>query len=362
MPCLIKDRKSGIFFAVYSVKGKRIWKSTGSCDHHRAVQFLNRNPAPEKVCTVLTLSKAIAEFLENSHISQSPKTYRLYELTLRQYLNHTGDIDIEEISPRQIESFKVLRSKQVSASTVNMQLRSLRAFFNRFVKWELLQRNPARQVDLIKVPESLPAYLTPEQLTQLLEGISDQWLARIVLFGFMTGLRLGEILNLTWDDIDIQNRTALIRSSLSYQVKAGKIRTLPLNDEATQVLRSLPSRIGLVFKGKHGQRANPNYVSAKFREAIRKSNLDRRLHFHSLRHSFASALVKNGVSLFQVQRLLGHSTPRITMVYAHLQSSEMHDVVNLISLKSSKELPGKRIKVLYDAVCNDISAEGLIMN
>ena len=131
MPCLVKD-KSGIFFAVYTVNSKRIWKSTGSRDRSRAVQFLNRNPAPDKVNTVLTLSKAIAEFLENSHISQSPKTYRLYELTLRQYLKHTGDIEVEEISPRQVESFKVLRSKQVSASTVNMQLRSLRAFFNRW--------------------------------------------------------------------------------------------------------------------------------------------------------------------------------------------------------------------------------------
>jgi integrase len=362
MPCLTKDRKSGIFFAVYSVQKKRVWKSTGTRDRHRAVQFLTRNPAPDKIIKVLNLTNAISEFLESCHVSQSPKMYRLYELTLRQFLKHTGDIEVETISPRQIESFKVLRLRQVSASTINMQLRTLRAFFNKFIKWEQLQRNPARQVDLIKIPESLPAYHTPEQLTQLLSSISDKWLARIVLLGFMTGLRLGEILNLTWEDIDLKNRIAIIRSSLSYQVKAGKMRTIPLNDESMQVLNSFADRDGLVFKGKHGQRANPNFVSAKFREAIRKSNLDQRLHFHSLRHSFASILVKNGVSLFQVQRLLGHSTPRLTMVYAHLQSSEMHDVVNLISLKTSKESSDKKIKASSNAFRDGFSVREINMN
>lgn len=175
-----------------------------------------------------------------------------------------------------------------------------------------------------------PPYLTEEELQKVLREVRDLWLKRIVIFASMTGLRLGELLNLKWEDINLDTKTIIIKSSDNYRVKCGKMRVLPLNKVATDLLTEFPDRSGLVFRGKRGGIANGNFVSRKFREVIRSSDLDQRLHFHSLRHSFASLLVKKGTSLFQVQKLLGHSSSRVTEIYAHLQTSDMHQIVDRI--------------------------------
>ncbi len=110
------------------------------------------------------------------------------------------------------------------------------------------------------------------------------------------------------------------------------MRVIPLNQTAVELLQRKTLREGLVFRGKRAGKVNPNFVGEKIREAIRRAGLDRRLHFHSLRHTFASLLVMKGVSLYQVQKLLGHSSPQITEMYAHLQNGEMHGVVEKIAL------------------------------
>jgi integrase len=153
-----------------------------------------------------------------------------------------------------------------------------------------------------------------------------------VLFAAMTGARRGEILNLTWDDVNLKERLVTIHSSVNYRVKGGKVRVVPLNETVARLLDSMPDKRGLVFKGVRGETANGNHVGRRFRCAARELGFDRKLHFHSLRHSFASLLVQKGVSLYHVQKLLGHSSTRVTEVYAHLQNTKMHDVVAKIDI------------------------------
>ena len=74
------------------------------------------------------------------------------------------------------------------------------------------------------------------------------------------------------------------------------------------------------------------YISKNFKRYAVLAGLDDKVHFHSLRHSFASLLVQAGVSLYEVQRLLGHSSPTVTQVYSHLQPDQMHETVNKISI------------------------------
>jgi len=251
---------------------------------------------------------------------------------VKRFKDFIGDCDIKSISPFDIEKFKIERSNNSSPTSVNIDLKTIRAFFNCLKKWKMLTDNPCEGVKFLRIPDTIPAYLNEDALQDIVAKIQDQWLKNIVLFAAMTGVRLGEVANLRWEDIDLENRTALIHSSLSYQTKGGKMRKLPLNDTILTVLNSLPQKTGYVFTGKRGEKANPNFVSKNFRMIVRNGGFDRRLHFHSLRHSFASILVKKGVSLYQIQRLLGHSSPRVTEIYAHLQNGEMHDVVNKLSV------------------------------
>jgi site-specific recombinase XerD len=87
----------------------------------------------------------------------------------------------------------------------------------------------------------------------------------------------------------------------------------------------------LVFHS-NGQKPNTEKVSEELKVYVRAAMLSEKLHFHGLRRTFAPWLVQDGVSLYEVQRLLGHSSSKVTEVYAHVQPSEMHSTVNRISL------------------------------
>ena len=85
-----------------------------------------------------------------------------------------------------------------------------------------------------------------------------------------------------------------------------------------------------VFADSRGNRLNEDYVSKKFKEYVRVVKLDDKIHFHTLRHSFASLLVQRGVSLYVVKELLGHEALSTTQIYSHLQQQNLRDAVNLL--------------------------------
>jgi integrase len=266
-------------------------------------------------------------------VQLAPKTCEVYKHTLahlRAFVD--GHRLVSTLTTWEIDQYKIHRSRLVKPSTVNIELRSLKSFFNTLKRWEMIHKDPCEGVALVRFPEQPPRYLPKDEIPVLIDAIQEQWLKDIVLFALMSGARLGEILNLRWEDVDLPNRTARIQSRHAYRVKGGKVRTVPLNVTLTEILSSRATREGIVFTGKRGKQVDSNYVSQKFREIVRSLGFDRGIHFHSLRHTFASLLVKSGVSLYKVQKLLGHSSSRVTEMYAYLQPSEMHDVVSLLSI------------------------------
>jgi len=333
MPSIIRERKSGIYFVITTSNGKRVWKSTKTRNRKEAYQiFSNPGTTLIKHDPSKQLSSCIDEYLLFVQTTHSRKTLEIYKLALNHFIASVGDIGIDLIKSKDIDFYKVERAKIVSPTTVNIELRAIRTFFNNLKRWEMIEKDPCQGIKKINVPEQTPLYFDEQQQGELIEAIQDVWLREIVIFALMTGTRLGEIMNLQWSDVNLATKTITIKSSLSYQVKTGKLRTIPMNETVFSLLNEKSVKEGLVFKGMKGKRANANFVSEKFRECVRKNGFDKRLHFHSLRHSFASVLVKKGASLFQVQKLLGHSSPSITEIYAHLQSSDMHDVVEILKL------------------------------
>jgi integrase len=147
-------------------------------------------------------------------------------------------------------------------------------------------------------------------------------------------MRRGELINLRWKDIDLQRRLLHIESNPTFKTKQGKRRTIPLSDVAYHLLMSKhrTSFHEFVFTLK-GKPIFDNWVTNKFKWYVYEAKLaDDRLHFHSLRHTFASWLVQDGVSLYEVQKLLGHSNITVTQVYSHLQPEGLHATVNRISI------------------------------
>jgi integrase len=150
-------------------------------------------------------------------------------------------------------------------------------------------------------------------------------------------MRRGEIVNLHWTDVDLPRHFVHVQSNPTFRTKAGKGRTVPLNDASYHLLmlRVNTSPCEYVFS-LNDRKVMANWVTHKLNGYIRRLDLDDSLNFHSLRHSFASWLAMNGVSIYQISKLLGHSDVKTTQsFYAHLEMSTLRETVNKIKVDTN---------------------------
>jgi len=223
---------------------------------------------------------------------------------------------------------------EVSPVSVNVELRALRTILFLAVRWQLLESNPFSKAKLVSVPEMEPTHFSKEDFQRLLGVIKEQWLKDLILFTVTTGLRRAEVLNCQWKDVELDRRLVHIHSTPTFRVKCGKRRTIPLNGVATQILLAKRSRneSGDYVFTLNGRRLLPGFLTHKFKNYVCLAGLTRKLHFHSLRHTFATWLVQDGVSIYEVQKLLGHSSIEMTQVYSHLHADQLHSAVNKLTL------------------------------
>jgi integrase len=245
-----------------------------------------------------------------------------------------GDPLLVEITAEHFDRYKSERLKRISPVTVNIELRCLRAAFNTARRWKLIERHPFVDVSMASVPRQTPTFVSPQDFQRLLEGIQEKWLRDVVVFAVLTGMRRGEILNLRWLDVDLVRRVLHIETRPGFHSKQGKRRTIPLNKTALVLLHSRRGKSASEFVFTLNDRQIfGDWVTHLFKRYVRKVGLDNdRLRFHSLRHTFASWLVQGGATLYEVQKLLGHSSPRVTEIYSHLQPEQLHDTVNRIEV------------------------------
>jgi len=328
-------RSNGIWYLLQKKDSKTIWRSTGCTEKSEALKKLTEfkgltkeKPAPNR------LSEFTRDFLSYAQTTYAKASIDIFLVALRNLQAITGDCRLTAISFKHVDLYKATRLKAVSPVSVNVELRSLRTIFNIAQRWNLIEANPFVKVQLVRIPEIMPAFFTKEDFQRFLEAVGNHRLRDVFVFAILTGLRRGEILNLKWSDVDLDRKIAQIQSSVTYRVKAGKRRTIPLSHQAVKLLeaRKANARCEYVFNYK-GLRINGNYATQRLKKFLRKTGLDPRLHFHSLRHSHATWLVQNRVSIYEVKELLGHSSVITTSRYSHLVSSELHDAVNRIEVE-----------------------------
>jgi site-specific recombinase XerD len=331
MASFIRHR-NGIYYIVFFKQGKRVWRSLQTRDKGAAYKLFLKQADEDTRPKGVMLKQAQCEFLTFANTNFSRGTIDIYRNTFSQFNKFLSDRAVTEITPRDIDFYKSTRFQYVSPATVNLELRSLRAFFNRLIVWDYIEKNPCESVKAIRIAETIRPFLSKDDLSKLLDHTRGTQLCDIILIATMTGLRKGELLNLSWADVDLQKGTLLVRSSMSYRTKGGKMRMVPLNTTALNVLKNLPQNSSVVFPPERGESYNHDFLSRRFKRAINQCGLDPKLHFHSLRHTFASLLVKDGVPLYHVQRLLGHSSARVTEIYAHLGHAELGSSVEKLSM------------------------------
>ena len=135
--------------------------------------------------------------------------------------------------------------------------------------------------------------------------------------------------------IDFIQNQITVKCSDDFQTKSKKERIVPMSDKVRSILfrrfnSALHNSDEVVFYNRKEKMLYQEAISKQFKKIIRKSNLSDKIHFHTLRHSFASLLAQKGVSLYIIKELLGHEDLSTTQIYSHLQKQNLMDAVNLL--------------------------------
>lgn len=239
--------------------------------------------------------------------------------------------EINTIELKDAENFIDHLRKTAPLGTYNY-LRTLKAMFNKAIEWNHLRSNVFTKVKLPKRQEKNPAFITPDELAKILEKIDKQFVRDIAEISFYSGMRLSEATFLKWKNISININTITIGDD-SFNTKTRKSRSIPIHPRVKEIIEKLKDRRknkkeDYLFRKSGNQPFTGSYISKQFKKACREAGIDEAVHYHNLRHSTASLLSQKGVSLYTIQKILGHTTINTTQIYAHLQIDTLRDAVN----------------------------------
>ena len=283
---------------------------------------------PREKASGLTLAQAAERYLATKARKRSLKEDRRILDHLKRALG--ADALLSNITASRISEYKTQRlaadSKcrsgvdgtpaKLSSAAVNRPLALLRHLLRlAHEEWEALTELP--RIRLEKEPQGRLRWLTQDEIAKLLDACRqsrNDELHGAVVIAINTGLRLGELIGLTWDRVDLSR--GVIRLEIT---KSGKRREVPMNKGSYRALVSLgPKDNGRVFRTR--------YIKTAYNSAVTTAKLDD-VNFHRLRHTFASSAVMRGITLKELQELLGHSTLAMTMRYAHLAPEHLRTAV-----------------------------------
>ncbi len=259
----------------------------------------------------ITFGELSARYME--YAKGNKRSWLRDQQMLKHLTNFFGsERQIGEIGAADIEGYKLHRRKEVSGSTVNRELALLKRMLNLAIDWDLfLGSNPVRKVKFFQELNIGDRILSKEEEKKFLPNATP-YIQDMVIFGLNTGLRSGEIRSLKWESVDLEKNLLTV-----FAQKTHKIRPVPINSGARRVLEfwAMGRRNEFVF---YNHETGKPFVDLKagFALACRKAGIEG-VTWKTLRHTFASRLLDQGVDIVTVQQLLGHSTVLVTMRYTH---------------------------------------------
>ena len=330
------SKRNGIYYIFYNnERNKRTCISTKANLKSDANKFLMNfkdeleRRQSQKVIPI-NLKEFANQFRLHSALIHSYHTGKDYQSVFNMMLEKLGNIPLTNLTENVISDYLKQRS-QISLYTSSKDLRYLKSALGWAVKQKYLAVNPCSQIKIIRAPEKQPLFFSEPDFQVLLNSIDNKDIKDIVIFAVNTGLRLMEILSLEWNQVSFKDRYVIL-DNVNHITKSKKIRTVPLNINALQVLteRQRETKSNLVFT-LNNEKARSEFISKKFKKYVLLANLNPKLKFHSCRHTFSSWLVQKGISLYQVSKLLGHSDLKVTQIYSHLTPDNLKSAVDILN-------------------------------
>jgi len=276
-----------------------------------------------------------------------PQTIQKYRSVLGQLLRHQGaSTPLIQLNSSAVHDF--LHDKPRRPVTRKTYSTTLGPFFGWAKRQEFIDVNPVRELRLETVPYKFPRYLTVAELDLLCgnietsiarlpaAGINPLWLIPVVKTAVLTGMRIGELVNLKWDHVNRNLGTISVLQDSTFETKSRRDRVIPLSKDLLILFDNLPNTCEWVLSSCNGKKLFAQYVSRRFKHYCEQSDID--ANFHTLRHTAASWLIEAGCSLESVRQLLGHSSIRVTERYVHLKENVfLNEIQSLQSLYLEKQ-------------------------
>lgn len=253
------------------------------------------------------------------------------------------DVEVQKIQPMHMQQYFNKKIETLAAKTLTQHYRVVKQYFDYAVKLQIISKNPCLNIDKPKAKKKKAEILNPDEAKNLLELIEgDYYYEAAVPLALVLGLRRGEVLGLTWDDVNFKENTIHIEQT-QQKVNGKRIFKGPKNESSERVIVA-PSQLMAVLK-KHklkqamlqlrtkgqwknennlvctrynGLPVSPTVMSTSFKNFMIKHNLPA-IRFHDLRHTNASLMYLAKISFKEAANRLGHSNTKITAdLYTHL--------------------------------------------
>lgn len=313
-------------------------------DQHRLQLAIGNDPKAQR--KVAAETPTFAEFIEQRYLP-FVKGYKKSWKSDVSYLNNqilpaVGKKYLDEITKKDIIDFHHgLRAKGYKPGTCNRSLILLRYAFSLAIRWEIpgIKANPTKDVPMFDDHDGKKdRFLSQEETHRLFEAVkqsSNPMLQYIIPMLILTGARKREVLDAKWSDFDLIKRQWRIPTT-----KAGRPRYVPLSNGVITLLANVPhdERCPYVFANPKTRKPYESIFNS-WNTARQQAGMPE-VRIHDLRHSFASFLVNAGRSLYEVQRILGHTQIKTTQRYAHLSQDTLLDAADAVgNLIGSTPLP-----------------------
>ena len=280
------------------------------------------------------LSELITEFLRYLLIDKgySENTIESYKRDLDKFLEYNKNTSIDNISNEDLKKYiKYLNDNGLNEKSIARNISSLKSFYKFLVISKYISSNTSDSLYLPKIKKSLPSTLTEEEVLSLLDielidNFSYRNKAMLELL-YATGLRVSELINLKLQDVDFSQD--IIRTF----GKGSKERVIPIGDYAKEYLEKYiyeyrssmlkKENNEYIFLNNHGKQMTRQGFFKIIKKMAKEKGIQKELSPHTLRHSFASHLLKYGADLRTIQELLGHSDISTTQIYTHITNEEL---------------------------------------
>lgn len=249
----------------------------------------------------------------------SQKTIKSYIYGLKEYFSYKK-CDYEKLDTENIKDFlALLQNKNVSPETRNLFLNAIKYYYFNVVK--VMQKFEIRSA---KKNKSLPVVLLRDEINKILESTMNAKHKLLLALAYGAGLRVSEVINLRVNDIDLSGLTIHLKKA-----KGRKDRITIFPEKIKNNLESLiagKEKDNFIFESERGGKLTERTAQKVFENSLKKASIKKNATFHSLRHSFATHLLENGVDVRYVQELLGHKNIRTTQIYTHVTNPSIKNI------------------------------------